>query len=199
LRESQRELLGIEVVMPDELISATGSETLPSEPEPETLRMLYVENAKIVSTFLDWRHRVMTFTVTVCTALVAVAGWLFKEKQGVVSAMPLLIASLVAFLAIIFDERNQCILEDGYVKAREYGGQLHSDGGIFADIPVPGVTEVRKLRRALKKRPVWRRFWPKADPPEERWTYHFALARFYFILGVFFLGLAIWDVLHATL
>jgi cytochrome bd-type quinol oxidase subunit 1 len=171
----------------------------PERPEVETLRLFYVENAKVVATFLEWRHRVMTFTVTVSAALVAIAGWLVREDQGAVAAVPLIVASALAFISIILDERNQRILESGYKRARELGRELHIDGNVFGDIPVPGVEEAREERQRAGETASWRRFVPKADPSEERWTYHHTLARFYLMLGLFFFGLAIWAVLRAAL
>lgn len=46
------------------------------------LSFFYQENSKIILTFLEWRHKVMTNSFTVTGAVFAAVGWLLPEAAG---------------------------------------------------------------------------------------------------------------------
>jgi len=52
-----------------------------SDARTEQLELLYVENAKVVALFLEWRDKVMNRSFAVTGAVFVAAGWLYQEPQ----------------------------------------------------------------------------------------------------------------------
>lgn len=82
--------------------------------EPELLKTLYEENAKVSSVFWEWRHKLMTIFLSAVGALLIVAGWLYDRGAGAWTAVPIASGALVAFHCIRLESRNHAILGDSY-------------------------------------------------------------------------------------
>ena len=133
----------------------------------EDRRHLYSETVKVTSVFLDWRHKVMSFTLTVIAASVAIGGWMYQQDLREAMAVPALLAGLMAFAATVFDARNQDILYKTYRVGSALETALgFSEAGPLSSIPKQG------LRRAF--------------------TYHMWLRGLYLVLAITSLGAAVW-------
>jgi hypothetical protein len=86
--------------------------------------------------FLDWRHKVMMLWLAATSALTTVAGWMYDHELGRFISVPLFIAGLFSFMALVMDTRNQAILNEYYVLACAQAQRLgEPSGGPIALIP----------------------------------------------------------------
>lgn len=107
-------------------------------------RVMYEHAQRVLETFLDWRHKVVVFTLTVVSALVAVSGWMYQHDLRRAVAGPLLLAGLQTVASMILDRRNAQIIEACY----DHGPQLARR---LSDIPSPftWIPASRKRNRSV--------------------------------------------------
>ncbi len=103
--------------------------------DPESLRLLYVENAKMTHVFFEWRHKVLTrFFVGVSACLVG-ARWIFLQPElKAITFIPLLLAAVVAAAAALMDRVNQRILNHCYQTGRDLEVRLADATGVFGNL-----------------------------------------------------------------
>jgi hypothetical protein len=96
------------------------------EPVPDNKRasasltdaQLYGENAKIISVFWEWRHKVMMFFFTGAAGLVALGGWLWQNDLRAFTPAPLFLGILLSTASRYLDRRNVDILVRCFEAAR---------------------------------------------------------------------------------
>jgi hypothetical protein len=172
--------------MPPDSTDQTATE---SSPPPEHILALHEHVVSIMHTFYEWRHRVMVFTFTVTSALVAVGGWMWDKELGTLTGAPFLMAAWMCLVAIGLDWRNQQILyrtyDQGIHLARELGGRyLEAKTATLPDLEVQG-NPVRAFAVGGPYEFIQKR------GRTEWFTYHRMLKIAYGVLGIFLVLLAV--------
>jgi hypothetical protein len=107
-----------------------------TEIEAQHDRDLYTHAVKLAEMFLEWRHRVMRFTFTAVSALVALSAWMYDHDLRRAIAGPLLLGGVIAGAAFMFDRRNQTILSASYRNSEVLAKRLGApDGGPLSWVP----------------------------------------------------------------
>jgi hypothetical protein len=137
----------------------------------EDLATKYLENAKVAAVFFEWRHKLMTFTFAVTSALLVAFGWLLDHRASKwVAASPLFLAAAVSLAAVPITIRHGGILLDCYKRGENLETADGGTPGAYADL--------RKSRTA--------RFQPSMTT---------VLTALYGLIGVSVLALAVLEVL----
>lgn len=96
----------------------------------ETRHLLYVENSKMLHTFFDWRHKVMSRFFIAISAVLFAAHTLAGSEWWLASAALLLVGAGVGAAAALMDNVNQRILQDCYVVGE--GLERDMGSGVFS-------------------------------------------------------------------
>jgi hypothetical protein len=68
----------------------------------------------VAATFWEWRNKVMAFCFTAAGALFVIAGWLYKNIDHELAALPLLVGATISVGCIKLEWRNHRILGQCY-------------------------------------------------------------------------------------
>lgn len=98
---------------------------------PSQLSLLYQENAKIASIFWEWRHKIMTGLFAIIVALFTLSGWLYQNRAGKATAVPLFFGFILCLTAILLDWRNARILKACYSFGQKIEKKIGENDGIF--------------------------------------------------------------------
>jgi hypothetical protein len=105
---------------------------------PDDRAAIYEHVAKVTELFMEWRHKVMAFTFTVTSGLLAISAWMYDRDLKRAIVAPLALGALLALASAVFDGRNQRILYGCYelADALEQKLGLPPALGPFGRIPI---------------------------------------------------------------
>lgn len=114
---------------------------------PDALDKIYAHVVKVTELFLEWRHKVMAFTFTVTSGLLALSAWMYDNDLKRAIAAPLFLGSLLALASALFDSRNQRILAGCY----EIADTIETKLGLPAFLGPLGRIPVRRSEAGLPR------------------------------------------------
>lgn len=101
----------------------------------QRLSLLYTENAKVATTFWEWRHKIMDRFFTAFAAIVVVGGWMYERKElKRLLYIPLLIGAVYSIVSYLMDEVNKKILLGCYATGKDLEQQLGPSTGAYTRI-----------------------------------------------------------------
>lgn len=123
--------------------------------EPTTLLKQYEETGKLLNTFLDWRHKVMTRFFIALSAIFISIQWMYtNEVLKKFIFLPLLIGAIFSLVIACMDMVNQRILNTCYELGREIEEKLFSSPGLYqkmhSDFINNRIRRIISYRRVLK-------------------------------------------------
>jgi len=100
--------------------------------------LLYKENAKIIATFWEWRHKGMTYFSAGITAVFTLAAWLYTQGGFLrkSSFAPLIVGPAFSLVALLLDKRNAKILARCYSVAQTIESTFQEQNKVSKDAAI---------------------------------------------------------------
>jgi hypothetical protein len=99
---------------------------------------IYEEAVKVIAIFWEWRDKTLSRYVAVTGGLIAVAGWLFQQANGIRiwQSLPLFACAVFSYISFLLDDRHKEIFLKGYsITAKiELKGREDENGAIYTHI-----------------------------------------------------------------
>ena len=98
----------------------------------QRLTVLYAENAKVVATFWEWRHKLMERFFAVLGGTVIGGAWIYHEQdlRRILFILPA-VAGVYSFVSYLMDQVNRKILLSCYETGKNIEKQLGPVSGAY--------------------------------------------------------------------
>jgi hypothetical protein len=96
---------------------------------------IYDETAKVIAIFWEWRDKTLSRYFAAISGVIAVAGWLFQQANGIRiwQSLPLFASAVFSYISYLLDKRHKKIFLKGYcITANiELKGRENENGAIY--------------------------------------------------------------------